>query len=465
MTPSYTLDNIVGAVLPVAADRQYLVQTRSLRMARGILDQVGRIARQQLQSGHLLLVSDDHVFPLFGAQVVRSLEQAGFTVHPLLLPDGHDGKVEADEEGAARVEQAIDALPAPRAGLVALGSGTVNDLAKLPAYNKGLTYGVVATAASMNGYTSAIAAILAGGVKRTLPCAPPVFVVADMDLIASAPLEMTRAGLGDLLSKPVSSGDWRLSSLLLGEPFHVLPVRLVEDAYRRTQAVAVGIGSGDPESIGPLMEALLLSGISMASAGSSSPASGGEHLLSHLWDMTAPYRGRMVGLHGAQVGVSTLVTATLYQHLRQHRPTRKSVDRLLEGYLPFSDYTARLSGLPEALIPAIQAESRRKYPSQDVLRHRLEGLVDQWDILWEDLGGYLQSPRDLRKVLVEAGAPVTAGQLGIPAREMREAYRLARDIRSRYTVLDLAWELGVLDELEDTVLEESGVLAAGGSSG
>lgn len=454
----HSLDQIIGQSLPVTPEKPYQVLTRAVKLGRGIVKEVGAMAAAHLPPGHVLLLADTHTFPIAGQQVRRALTHAGFAVTVLELEDGHDGKVEADDAALSVVEEALDRLPEPRAGVIALGAGTINDLAKLPAFRKGLAYGVVPTAASMNGYTSAIAAILSGGVKRTISCAPPRFVLCDLELVASAPLELARSGLGDLMSKPVSSGDWRLSHHLLGEAFYALPVSMVESAFRRTQAVAEGIGKGDPEALGPLMEALLISGVSMASAGSSAPASGGEHLLSHLWDMTANFRGRAVGLHGAQVGVATLVTATLYQHLGRIKPSHADIDAALERLLPFDAYAERLSSLPAELRPAVEVESRKKYPSPELLRARLTQVVDGWDALWQDLSSWVQTPDVLRQVLTAAGAPTSAKMLGIPELELREAYRIARDIRSRYSILDLAWELGRLDDLEQTVLQESGVL-------
>ena len=458
MSSFTSLAQIVGAQLPVVEGQLYQVQTKEIQLGRGGLSALGAMAARHFSPGHVLLLADTHTFPLAGSAVRRALAHAGFAVSVLQLQDGHDGKVEADDSTLDEVEMALDALPEPRAGVIALGAGTINDLAKLPAFRKGLPYGVVPTAASMNGYTSAIAAILSGGVKRTIACAPPRFVLCDLDLVASAPLELARSGLGDLLSKPVSSGDWRLSHHLLGEPFYALPVVMVESAFKQTQAVAEGIGRGDPEALAPLMEALLISGISMASAGSSSPASGGEHLLSHLWDMTASYRNRAVGLHGAQVGVATQVTATLYQKLKAFKPGPHAVAEALERLVPFEQYQSRLSSLPEGLIPAVVVESKKKYPSPETLKRRLEQVVNGWDGLWGDLSGWLQQPASLRQVLEAAGAPATIGGIGISEVELREAYRIARDIRARYSVLDLAWELGQLDALEDEVLTESGVL-------
>ncbi len=458
MNRGYALEDVVGAELTLDDGTTYRVRTRIATLDRGVADTVGSAAGHTMRPGHLLLLADHHTFPLAGDTVVSALRNAAFDVHRLLLDDAHDGRVEADDSTLKVVEGALGALPEPRAGVVALGSGTLNDLAKLSAFRAGLPYGVVATAASMNGYTSAIAAILSEGVKRTIPCAGPRFVVADLDIIAAAPIEMTRAGFGDLMSKPVSSGDWLLSHLLLGEPFHRLPVALVESAFSKVQSRARGVGSGDPEAVGCLMEALLLSGISMASAGSSAPASGGEHLISHLWDMTAWYRGRTVGLHGAQVGVATLITATLYRFLAELDHRAIDIERRLAALEPFGAYSRRLTSLPAEIYPSVLEESRAKHPTPAALRARLESTRERWTATWERLEGNLQSPETLRESLGSTGAPTTARELGIPEEELREAYRIARDIRRRYTVLDLAWEIGVLDALEAPVLTRSGVL-------
>ncbi len=458
MDTEFVLDDVIGKELTLDDGSTYQVQTQAARLGSGVLDAAGELAMAHLPPGHLLLLADHHTFPLAGAEVESSLRNAGFTVHTLRLEDAHDGRVEADDETLARVAQFLGDLPEPRSGAVALGSGTLNDLAKLSSFRQGLPYGVVATAASMNGYTSAIAAILSRGVKRTIPCAGPRFVVADLDLVAAAPIEMTRAGFGDLLSKPVSGGDWLLSHLLTGERFLRVPVALVEGAFRTAQSLAPEIGRGVPSAIGRLMEALILSGISMASAGSSAPASGGEHLISHLWDMTAWYRGRSIGLHGAQVGVATLITATLYQCLLELDPASIDLDARVARLEPFASYVRRLESLPESILPSVVEESRAQYPSRSALADFLHQVRERWEPTWSRLEPNLQSPEVLREALGQTGAPVSARDLGIPEWEVREAYRIARDIRGRYTVLDLAWQLGVLDDLEATVLGRSGVL-------
>lgn len=448
---------LAGRSIEVWPDRVYTVHTRAFELGRANLDRSGAAFAAHLPVGPVLLLQDDNTRAVAGDEVARSLTAAGFTVHPYTLEGPAGEHIEATGERVDEVIQAVDAI-GDAVAAIAVGSGTINDLVKYASFQRQIPYGVCATAASMNGYTSAIAAILEDGIKRTLGCLPPVVVVADLDIVAAAPAALTLAGLGDLLSKPVSSGDWRLGHLLLGEAFTEVPLVLVEAAFRKVQAAARGIGEGSPAAVGALLEALLLSGISMASAGTSSPASGGEHLISHYWDMVAPFRGRHVGLHGAQVGVTTLISATLYQHLMARRPTEADIERRLAALPAAEDYIEALSACPEPLRPGIRAEVLKKFPTREVLGARLRALAQGWDHIWGEVGKNLQTPETLRSVLEAAGAPVSASALGIPEWELREAFLRARDIRARYTILDLAWEMGALEELEEPVLQASGVL-------
>jgi glycerol-1-phosphate dehydrogenase [NAD(P)+] len=310
----------------------------------------------------------------------------------------------------------------------------------------------------MNGYTSTIAAILSKGVKRTVPARPPVAVVADLDILATAPMLMMRAGLGDLLSKPVSTADWKLGQLVKGGYYCELPLRLVEHAERTCWGSVEALGCGAPAGVTALTEALLLSGISMVVAGSSSPASGGEHLLSHYWDMTAHWYGRQEHLHGAQVGVATLVTATLYEKLRQLEPQHIDVAALQRQYPDWASLAQTLRQVHGPLGEEVVAEARKKYlpVAQKALEWRQ--IVEQWDVLWEALTPILVPAAHIRELLLAAGAPTTIRELGISPAELRAAYLHARDIRGRYTVLDFAHDLGVLEALCDEVLTASRVL-------
>ena len=319
-------------------------------------------------------------------------------------------------------------------GIIAVGAGTVNDIAKMAATLSGVPYMAFGTAASMNGYASGIAAILVDGLKTTIAARPPRAIILDSEVLCQAPPALAAAGLGDLLSKPVSTADWWLGNRLEGSGFETLPGRIVEEAVTHATEHAAGLPAGDGDAHEALARALVLSGVSMVVAGSSSPASGGEHLLSHLWDMEALVCGRELRLHGAQVGVATCLCAALYQHL---------ID-LENPELPKTPNWPRTSEririahgeLAEAILP--QAEKKfAGFAARNAL------LRAEWPQMREELAELaLPSAAEIRAVLQAAGAPASLGELGIERDEAFDALARARDIRDRYTVLDLAFELG-----------------------
>ncbi len=458
MQPSeqtYTLQELPGKTFPCTCGVPHLIPIRAIVLEQEALEQLAAVCRRHLPGNRILLVADDTTYAVAGNRVREHLDQAGYTIEVLLLPPQTNGRVVADDTTIDGVREAIGA---DIDFLVAVGSGTVNDVTKLASFQAQRPYLVCPTAPSMNGFTSTIAATLSQGVKRTIPAQLPVAVVADLRLLATAPAAMMRAGLGDMLSKPVSNADWKLAHLIKGDYYCDLPLRLVEEAERACRRSAAAIGRGAPEGLRPLTEALLLSGCSMAIAGSSSPASGGEHLLSHYWDMTAHWHGRQENLHGAQVGVATLVTATLYEKLQQLDPTLIDLAALRRQYPAWDRLQRSMQRIHGPLAAAVIPEAKKKYLPLDQKEREWQFILDNWHGIWQELSSILLPAARIREVLVTAGAPTTIGALGIAPDELRTAFLHARDIRGRYTVLDFAHDIGALAPLCDDVLTASGVL-------
>jgi len=358
-------------VAPCRCGRCRPIATRTVGLDRHL---AGRILQESGDS-LLLVVGDPRTLAVCGNALATALDDLGKDVKTLIL-GGDRNKLHASEHQVRSLGERIDfhaaGLP-PGANIlpVAVGSGTVNDIVKAAAFERNLPYIVVATAASMNGYTSAIAALTVDGLKKTVPSAPPLAVFADPEVLAAAPNRMAVSGLADLLSKPVSSADWKLAHLLWDEPYCEAPVRIADDAVEQAAREAGRIREGDPGGITALFDALLISGMSMAMAGTSSPASGGEHLISHYLDMTAPFEPggpREPMLHGEQVGAATAVTTRLY---------RSVLDRSPDGFPEASraatledarNALARISWLPERLqslfLEQSAAKLRKNRPSR-----------------------------------------------------------------------------------------------------
>lgn len=360
-----------------------------------------------------------------------------------LLP----GHPHADTEQVGRVCGLVEG--GGFSGIVAVGSGTVNDIAKMAATLSSVPYVAFATAASMNGYTSGIAAILADGLKVTVPARPPRALIMDSNVLARAPAELAQAGLGDLLSKPVSTADWWLGDRLEGHGFDELPGRIVDDAVRQAAAHASGLPLGDPLAHEALARALVLSGTSMVAAGSSSPASGGEHLLSHLWDMEALVSGQPLRLHGAQVGVATCICAALYHLLIDFDAPRfrKPPD--------WAKTSERIRIAHGELADAVLPQAEKKFAG---FAQRRATLEEEWPQIRAELASFgIPTPQEIRAILQAAQAPSTLAELNLEKDEAIDALSRARDIRDRYTVLDLAFELGFFPAGISQVITHSGI--------
>lgn len=349
---------------------------------------------------------------------------------------------------AATVERIV-AASAGCSGIVAVGSGTLNDLAKKAAAAHGVGFVIVATASSMNGYASAIAAILADGLKTTQPASPARAIIIDTRIVGAAPPALTRAGLGDLLSKPVSDTDWWLADQLEDSGYSTLPGAIVDHAVEAASAAAGGLMDGDTDAHTALATALCLSGVAMVVAGSSSPASGGEHLLSHLWDMEALSAGRDTRLHGAQVGVTSCISAAIYQRLlRLEDPT-------FTPPCPWADEAARITAAHGDLAPVILPQAQKKHARA---AERLAVLKSRWPTIRAGLQARgLPTPAQVRAPLDACGAPSTLAALGADRDDTARILRLARDIRDRVTVLDVAFAVGLLPDHAAAILDEAGV--------
>jgi glycerol-1-phosphate dehydrogenase [NAD(P)+] len=175
--------------------------------------------------------------------------------------------------------------------------------------------------------------------------------------------------------------------------------------------------------------------------------------------MTAHLRGRPKQLHGAQVGVATLVTATLYETLRQLDPTTIDLTTLRRHYPSWEELERTLHHIHGPLAPAVVAEARKKYLSRAHKEQEWVFILEHWDALWQDLTPLLIPAASIQEVLRAAGAPTTVHELGISVEELRTAFLHAKDIRGRYTILDFAHDLGVLEAVCEDVLSASGVLA------
>ena len=432
-------DGLLGTSLGCTCGKEHTIQTRKVVIDGEAAVRVPEELPDVIPGESILLVADLRTWEAAGRRLADSLGPS-YLVECCLIRDPPGGHIHASVELADELNATF---PDEFDIIAAVGSGTVNDLAKEIAHRRRRPYFVFATAASMNGYTSAIVALLEEGLKITRLATPPVAVFADPEVLLAAPRDLALAGLGDLVSKPFCGCDWKIASLVRDEYYCPMPNRLLSEPFEEALEVFPLLAEGDPSAVTELFRLLLISGISMAITGTSSPASGGEHLLSHYWDMERFRDGREINLHGAQVGVGSLIVESLYRRIvecdfgrAEYVPNPSEVDARREVEEIFG-----------SIAPAVWPQWRAKMEARS--ERDLERLCEHEATIKAEIERTLAVGAKVRRVLSAAGAPTRASQLDISGADLGSAVRWGRLIRNRYTVLDVAAELGLLEAFAD----------------
>jgi glycerol-1-phosphate dehydrogenase [NAD(P)+] len=402
------------------------VPVRSIVIADSLSGIEGDLVARLDLGRHLAVVSDPVTHDVLGARVERASAAAGQVI-PIRLRD----RPHADDDTVARVRAAT----ADADALIAVGSGTINDLCKYAAFQDGKPYAVFGTAPSMNGYTSANAAITVGGLKKSLAARTPAGVFLDLAVLAAAPPRMIRSGLGDSLCRPTAQADWLLSHLLRDTPYHEAPFALLAGDEGALFESASALLTGEIEAMRRLARTLVLSGLGMCLCGGSYPASQGEHLISHYIEMMGG-PGLPASFHGEQIGVTTLTMARLQERLLGAAPVVRPT------VVDAADLAAHFGAETGAACTRELAAKALSPAGADALNDR---LARAWPAIRERIAAVRRSAVDLQRTLAAAGAPMRPADLGWPALFYRTAVLRARQIRSRYSFLDLAGDAGLLE--------------------
>lgn len=331
--------------------------------------------------------------------------------------------------------------------IVAVGSGVVNDLGKILSNVSGKPYMIVGTAPSMDGYASATSSMARDGLKTSLPSRSADIIVGDVDILCQAPLHMMKAGLGDMLAKFVSICEWRIANVLLGEYYCEEIADLIRSALKSCVDNADGLLKRDPAAIQAVFEGLVIGGVAMNYAGLSRPASGGEHYLSHVIDMRGEEFGTPVDLHGIQCAIGTLIMARLYEKLKTITPDREKALSYVASF-SFENWCQQLRKLlgkgAEAMIA--QEAKEGKY-NKDLHAKRLEVIIANWDKILQIIDEELPSAADLEKLMDTIEAPKTLEEIGLDSAMLPLYFKATKDIRDKYVLSRLVWDLGIMDEM------------------
>ena len=417
-----TISELLSGIPTCSCGRAHLCPTKTVVIEDGALSRLPAITEGY---GHILLVADRNTYTACGEEVARILgariaaEQIFETGEALLVPN--EAAIAAI---AARLTDEIDLI-------VGVGSGVINDLCKIVAFEHGLLYDIVATAPSMDGYASNGAALILGGMKITKNAAVPRAIIADTRVLAAAPADMIRAGYGDIIGKLSCLLDWRLSSVINGEYLCERVWRETYDIATRTVRAADEIRGGSPRAIGELMEALVAVGILMAYVGNSRPASGSEHHLSHYFEIVGILRGEPYLPHGIDVAYSAIETARLRERLSALECPRTT------PYDPqkVAREIRRIYGALADDLLALQEKVGFYATDRSAI------YEEKWGQIKEILLSY-PSASEMQTYVEQIGLDYVHGFRAFYGDEkIADALAYAKDLKDRFTVLWLAYDL------------------------
>ncbi len=402
--------------------REHTSDVNAVEIGKNVLEKLPEICRDH---SNILLVADENTFPLCGERIKA------------LLGDRISSEQIFGKEIVVPDERAIEKIEAAFTSktdlLLGIGSGVINDLCKHVSFKHGLRYVIVATAPSMDGYASVGAALILNGMKVTLNARVPYAIVAEGEILRTAPMDMIRAGYGDIIGKYSCLNDWKLAKCLKNEYFCDYVWQTVLNTVKTTENNATALLERDADAVSALTEALVTVGVLMSYVGNSRPASGSEHHLSHYFEITGLLHKRDYYPHGIDVLYSAAVTAKLRESLLNREP-------------PFSPFAEA----PEEREDAIRKTYTTAADGILELQEKV-GLYQTLDTslfanFWEEIKEILSEAPSYAQMctyLDAIGLSMDKFHAFYGKDVIQDCVRYAKDLKDRYTVLWLCYALGI----------------------
>ena len=380
---------------------------------------------------------------------VNTFEAAGKAVCDLLDANGisysryifQDNALEPDEKAVGSLmlhyDHSCDLV-------IGVGSGVINDIGKILSCVTGHRYIIVATAPSMDGYASATSSMARDSLKVSINTRCADVILGDIDILKNAPAHMLKSGLGDMLAKYISIAEWRIAHMITGEYYCEEVAQLIRSALKKCVDNAEGLLKREDAAIRAVFEGLVIGGIAMTYAGVSRPASGVEHYFSHVWDMRGLEFDTPVDLHGIQCAQATLVSAKLYEAVKAMTPDKEKAEASVKDFR-YDDWSKTLrSFLGRSAETMIALEEKEGKYRKETHPARFEIIQKNWTGILQIIEEEIPSYASLSTLLDTIGI---AKELDMDKEILQTSFLATKDIRDKYVLSRLAWDLGISDEL------------------
>lgn len=388
------------------------------------------------------ILSDLTTFEIAGKRVCDMLTQNEIEFTSYALPS-KTPKPDEKSVGSAvlHYDSACDII-------IGVGSGVINDIGKILAATAQKPYIIVATAPSVDGYASSTSSMDRDGLKISVNSKMPSVIVGDIEILKNAPKRMLLAGLGDILAKYTSLCEWRIGNIVTGEYYCEYVASLVRYSAKSCIDNAKGLLTRDGEAVRAVFEALIVSGLAMSFAGVSRPASGVEHYYSHLFDMRSLEFGTKADLHGIQCAYGFLSASRVYERLKNITPNKEKAKSFAKDF-DVDEWNKTLRkhwGHAAEPMIALGVKDGR----YDLAEHekRLDVIIERWSDIMRAAEEELLPLSTVQDLFSELELPNVPKELNIESELLKITFKATKDIRAKYILSTLLWDIGELDNPE-----------------
>lgn len=452
-----TMKELITVDYNCGCGRHHHMAIDHLAVGKGAVQKLPEfLADQKMKDGtpltkedKIYVVADVHTWKVAGEKVYQMVKEEGYPVEYYIFPH------EEMHTNEIFIGELDDAMPKDVKLPLAVGSGTINDLTRMVSFQREIPYYIIGTAPSMDGFATDVAPATIKGLKCSLPAHCASGIIGDTDFLSTAPDYMVAAGIGDIIAKYIAINDWKLSKIINGEYFCEEVSELMLKSTDKVAASVNGLVSGDPEAYQYLMECLVLIGIAMGYVNNSRPGSGAEHSMGHVLEMKCALKGLYGELHGTSVGMATCVMTEMYQKFLTLDIDYDKARRHAEAfdYDQWAKEIQRVFGTSSDAIFKVYEKAHQSDP--DVVKARID-MIEKHE-------------KEIREVLTEtvqkaAKAPEYIGAMNgmtspkeykaFSKEEFRDILLYTKEQRDRYAGLQFFYDLGVLEELTDYIIDK-----------
>ena len=422
-----------------ACGKRHTATIDDVIVGNGVLRQVPKIIAKYGAKKPFIL-ADVNTFAAAGKALCQLLETCGISYSRYVF---QETALEPDEKAVGSLmlhyDHSCDLV-------IGVGSGVINDIGKILSCVTGHRYIIVATAPSMDGYASATSSMARDGLKVSINTRCADVIVGDIDILKNAPAHMLKSGLGDMLAKYISIAEWRIAHIITGEYYCEAVAQLIRTALNKCVDNAEGLLKREDAAIRAVFEGLVIGGIAMTYAGVSRPASGVEHYFSHVWDMRGLEFGTPVDLHGIQCAQATVLSAKLYEAVKSITPNKETAEAFVKDF----SYDAWRKTLREFLGRSAETmialeEKEGKY-RKETYPARFAIIQEHWNQILQIIQEEIPSYAFLSQLMDTIGI---SEELDMSKEILRTSFLATKDIRDKYVLSRLAWDLGICSELCD----------------